>query len=148
MELVARVQICLGSNHSPTIISSMTVIKIPKVVNLGRIKGRFGSPFWRSGMDCVVQGRPSLVRQALVEWEICKQPLGSESFLCPHLDEPWTVLEDTETSFWNPSLPWRSQESHTCTHTTPRRGRTYRSLPAVRNPIFCGVTPSYVPMLL
>lgn len=48
--------------------------KIPKVVNLGGIKGYFGPPFWSiwDELSCVVQGRSSLVLQVLVEWEIFK----------------------------------------------------------------------------
>lgn len=92
-------------------------------------------------MDRVVQGRPSLVCQALVEWKICKQPPGLESFLCPHVDEPWPVLEDTEASFWNP-YPGGVKN-----HTPPsKKGKNLQA--AVRNPVFRGVTPSYVPMLL
>lgn len=96
-------------------------------------------------MDHVVQGRPSLVHQALVKWQICKQPPGLELFLCLHLDEPWPVLEDTETSFWNP-YPG-GVKNHTRAHT-PRKRKNLQAPPALRNPVFCGVTISYLPVVL
>lgn len=105
MELVARIQICVGPNHSP-------IINKLKVVNLGRIKGHFDSPFWRiwDGSCCSGQtliGAPGLGKVAdLQTTSRVRVILVLLASLRGYRD---ILLE---------SLPWRSQESHT--HTYPQ----------------------------